>query len=253
MSVCSVGPRFGGAAVRIGACRKAEAVSPKANPPSGISKTEGGRTNPTRATPKRCVPKSGSREPEGQPAQRPLRSGACRKSEVVNPKANSPSGNPEAVRAEKRKRKVEELTRRAAISETGARRPTRRAATTKQKAEAPTRRGQPRSGACRKAEAVSPKANPPRATPKRCVPKSGSREPEGQPAERQPRSGACRKAEAVSPKVNPPSGNLRNGRSPRAAKTTGAPSGENRRSKPRNEGSAEQCRHTYQYNRKTRL
>ena len=56
MSVCSVGPRVGGTAVRIGACRKAEAVSPKANSP--------------RAIPKRCMPKSGSREPEGQPAQR---------------------------------------------------------------------------------------------------------------------------------------------------------------------------------------
>ena len=44
------------------------------------------------------------------------------------------------------------------------------------------------------------------------MPKSGSREPEGQPAEQQPRSGACRKAEAVSPKANPPSGNFRNGR-----------------------------------------
>jgi len=56
----------------------------------------------------RCVPKSGSREPEGQPAegnlrsgkrknelaQQPLRSGACRKAEAVSPKANSPSGSP---------------------------------------------------------------------------------------------------------------------------------------------------------------
>ena len=31
---------------RIGACRKAEAVSPKVNPPNGNSETEGGRTNP---------------------------------------------------------------------------------------------------------------------------------------------------------------------------------------------------------------
>ena len=113
-------------------------MSPKANPPSGNPETEGGstnlpsgnseaegrRTNPPRATPKRCVPKSGSREPEGQPAEqkrqpteRQRRSGACRKAEVVSPKANPPSGhlrngrqknqlaegNPEAVRAEKRK------------------------------------------------------------------------------------------------------------------------------------------------------
>ena len=35
----------------------------------------------------------------------------------------------------------------------------------KRKAEAPTRRGQPRSGACQKAEAVSPKANPPSGNP----------------------------------------------------------------------------------------
>ena len=122
MSVCSVGPRVGGT-----------------------------------ATPKRCVPKSGSREPEDQPAEWQ---------------------------------------------------------TPKRKAAEPTRRGQPRSGACRKAEAVSPKANPPsrrtnspRVTPKRCMPKSGSREPEGQPTERQPRSGACRKSEVVNPKANSPSGN----------------------------------------------
>ena len=67
MSVRSVGPRFGGEAVRIGACRKAEAVSPKANSPSG--------------NPEAVRAESGSREPEGQPAE----------------------GNSEAVRAEKRK------------------------------------------------------------------------------------------------------------------------------------------------------
>ena len=144
----------------------------------------------------RRMPKSGSREPEGQPAEWQPRSG--------------------------------------------------------RRQNQPTER-QLRSGACRKAEVVSPKANPTRAIPKRCVPKSGSHEPEGQLAERQLRSGACRKAEVVSPKGNPPSGKRRNGRQRRAAKTTGAPSGESRRSKPRNEGSAEQCRHTYQYNRKTRL
>gem|GEM_PF-6925103 len=142
---------------------------------------------PTRraATPKWCVPKSGSREPEGQPAERQLRSGACRKAEAVSPKTNPPSGNPEAVHAESGSREPEgQLAERPSP---------------KQKAEKPTRRGQlrsgrqknqlaerqPRSGACRKAEAVSPKVNSTRATPKRCVPKSGSREPEGQPAERQ--------------------------------------------------------------------
>ena len=44
------------------------------------------------------------------------------------------------------------------------------------------------------------------------MPKSGSSEPEGQPAEGNLRSGACQKAEAVSPKANPPSSNLRSGR-----------------------------------------
>ena len=150
----------------------------------------------------RRMPKSGSSEPEEQPAQRPLRSGACRKAEAVSPKANSLSGNL-------------------------------------------------RSG--------SPKASPPRATPKRRMPKSGSCEPEGQlakrknqPAEGNFRSGACRKAEAVNPKAN---------HRAEARLEAANPSGENhprrafaiRRSKPRNEGSAEQCRHTYQYNRKTRL
>lgn len=56
------------------------------------------------------MPKSGSREPEGQPAegnfrsgrrknelaQRSLRSSACRKAEAVSPKANPPNGNSEA-------------------------------------------------------------------------------------------------------------------------------------------------------------
>ena len=63
------------------------------------------------------MPKSGSGEPEGQPAEGNLRSGARRKAEAVSPKANppraiseaegrrtnSPNGNSEAVRAEKRK------------------------------------------------------------------------------------------------------------------------------------------------------
>ena len=119
MSVCSVGPRVGGAAVRIGACRKAEVVSPKANPP--------------RATPKRCVPKSGSREPEGQLAEWQ---------------------------------------------------------TPKRKAEEPTRRGQPRSGACRKAEAVSPKVNPPSGNLRNGSPKanppSGNSETEGNAERRKP-------------------------------------------------------------------
>ena len=158
-----------------------EAISPKANRPA--------------ATPNRRVPKSGSGEPEGQPAEGNLRNGR-RKNEL---------------------------------------------------AQWPLR-----SGAGRKAEEMSPKTNPPRATPKRCGPKSGSSEPEGQLAERQLRSGACRKAEAVNPKAN---------HRAEARLEAANPSGENhprrafaiRRSKPRNEGSAEQCRHTYQYNRKTRL
>ena len=145
--------------LRSGACRKAEAVSPKANPPSG-------RTNPPRATPNRRAPKSGSSEPEGQPAERNLRSGR-RKNELAQ---------------------------------------------------------QPlRIGARRKAEAVSPKANPPRATPKR-----KAEEP-------------TRRAEARLEAATPSGENH-----PRRAFAI-------RRSKPRNEGSTEQCRHTYQYNRKTRL
>ena len=154
------------------------------------------------------------REPEGQPAER---QSPKRKAEAPTCRGQSP------------KRKAEAPTRRAAISEAGGRRTNPPRAIPKRRMPKSGSRepeGQPaewqlRSGACRKAEAVNPKANPPRATPKRCVPKSGSREPEGQPTERQPRSGACRKAEAVSPKVNPPSGNLRNGRSPRAEKTAG--------------------------------
>ena len=74
MSVCSVGPRVGGTAVRIGACRKAEAVSPKANSPSGNPEVEGGSVNP----------------PSGN-----LRNGR-QKNQLAE-------GNAEAVRAEKRK------------------------------------------------------------------------------------------------------------------------------------------------------
>ena len=172
--MCSVGPRFGGAAVRIGACRKAEAVNPKANPPSsnlrngrrkrqpaeGNPEAEGRRTNPPsrsanspRVIPKRCVPKSGSREPEGQPTERQPRSGACRKAEAMSPKANSPSGNLRNGACRK--------------AEAEARRPTRRGQFPKRKAEEPTR---------------------PAATPKRRMPKSGSGDPEGQLAERKPES-----------------------------------------------------------------
>ena len=185
----------------------------------------------------RCMPKSGNSEPEDQLAEQ---------------KHQPAEGNPEAVHAESGSREPEgQLAERPSP---------------KRKAEERTR---------------------PAATPNRCMPKSGNSEPEGQPAERQPRSGrrqnqpaqrqprsgACRKAEAVSPKANrsaaiseteggrtnPASGRPRNGRP--SPKRSVAPSGENhprraiaiRRSKPRNEGSAEQCRHTYQYNRKTRL
>ena len=209
MSLCSVGPRVGGAAVRIGACRKAEAVSPKANPPRAISEAEGGRTNPPRATPKRCVPKSGS----------------------GSPKANH--------RAESPKQKAEESTRRGQSPKRKAEEPTRPAAT--------PNRYMPKSGSS------EPEGQPAqRQSPKRCVPKSGSGEPEGQLAQRPLRIGACRKAEAVNPKAN---------HRAEARLEAANPSGENhprrafaiRRSKPRNEGSAEQCRHTYQYNRKTRL
>ena len=216
---------------------KAEAVSPKVNPPSGNPEAEGGRTNPPsgsanspRATPKRCMPKRGSGEPEGQLAEQQPRSGACRKAEAVSPKANPPratpkrcmpksgSSEPEGQLAERQspKRKAEAPT--AEWKNQPAQRPP-----SKRKAISDSKRP-PRSGACRKAEAVSPKANPP----------SGNSEAEGG-------------------SVNPPSGKRRNGRQRRAAKNTGAPSCETRRSKPRNEGSAEQCRHTYQYNRKTRL
>lgn len=86
------------------------------------------------------MPKSGSSEPEGQPAQRKnqpaqrqLRSGACRKAEVVSPKANPPSDN---LRNGRRKR-------------------------------------QPPSG----------RTNPPRATPKRCRPSPNR---SGHPERRKP-------------------------------------------------------------------
>ena len=49
------------------------------------------------------MPKSGSSEPEGQPAEGNLRNGAYRKAEAVSPKANPPRAISEAVRAEKRK------------------------------------------------------------------------------------------------------------------------------------------------------
>ena len=155
----------------------------------------------------RRMPKSGSREPEGQPVERQRRSGrrqnqpaeqqprsgACRKAEAVNPKANPPSGN---LRNGRQKNQLAEGNPEAVHAESGSREPEGQLAE--------------------------------RQSPKRCVPKSGSSEPEGQLAERknQPaegnfqsgrwknelaqrplRSGACRKAEAVSPKANPPSGN----------------------------------------------
>ena len=102
MSVCSVGPRVGGTAVRIGACRKAEVVSPKANPPCGSTNlTSGKRRNGRRqnqlaeGNPEAVHAESGSREPEGQLAEGNPEAGGGR--------TNPPSGNPEAVHAEKRK------------------------------------------------------------------------------------------------------------------------------------------------------
>jgi len=117
VSVCSVGPRVGGTAVRIGACRKAEAVSPKANPPSGNLRSGACRkaeavnpkANPpsgnfrngrqknqlAEGNPEAVHAESGSREPEGQLAEGNPEAGGGR--------TNPPSGNPEAVRAEKRK------------------------------------------------------------------------------------------------------------------------------------------------------
>ena len=102
MSVCSVGLRVGGAAVRIGACRKAEAVSPKANSSSSNPEAKGRRTNSPRATPKRCVPKAEVVSPKVNPPSGNLRSGR-QKNQPAEQKRQLAEGNPEAVRAEKRK------------------------------------------------------------------------------------------------------------------------------------------------------
>ena len=153
--MCSVGPRVGGTAVRIGACRKAEVVSPKANPPSGN-----------------------------------LRNGACRKAEAVNPKANPPSGN---LRNGRQKNQLAEGNPEAVHAESGSREP-----------EGQLAEGNP--------EAVRAEKR--------------KRKPEGQPAERQLRSGAYRKtetgarrstrraaiSEAEGGSANPPSGNPEAGR-----------------------------------------
>ena len=162
--------------MRIGACRKAKAVSPKANPPSG---------NPEAATPKRCVPKSGSREPEGQPAQR------------QSPKRCVPksgSGEPEGQLAQRQspKRKVEERTRPAAtpnrrMPKSGSGEPEGQTAQRKNElAQRPLR-----IGACRKVEAVNPKANPPSGSPNRSgnperrkPPKTSVRHPQVEAAKR---------------------------------------------------------------------
>ena len=138
----------------------------------------------------RCVPKSGSGEPEGQPTER-----------------QSP------------KRKAEEPTRRAEA-------PTRRVVTPKRcmpKAEVVSpKANSPRATPKRrmpKSRSREPEGQPAqRQSPKRCMPKSGSSEPEGQPAERQtPKRKAAEptrrgQPRSVSPKPNPPSGNLRSGR-----------------------------------------
>ena len=127
--------------LRSGACRKTEAVNPKANPPRAISEAEGGKTNPTsgrtsppRATPKRCVPKSGSRESEGQPAE------ATPKRCVPKSGSSEPEGQP----AQRKNQPAEGYFQSGRRKNELAQRPLR-------------------SGAGRKAEAVSPKANPPRA------------------------------------------------------------------------------------------
>ena len=134
--------------LRIGACRKAEAMSPKGNPPNGNSEAVSPKANPPRAPPNRCVPKSESSEPEGQPAewknqpaQRPLRSGACRK------------------------------------AETGARRSTRRAATPK--------RRMPKSGS-REPEGQPPSGSPNRSgnPERRKPPKTSVRHPQVEAAKR---------------------------------------------------------------------
>ena len=172
MSLCSVGPRVGGTAVRIGACQKAEAVSPKANPPSSNLRNGRRKRQPAeqkrqlaeRQSPKRRVPKSGSSESEGQPAQRQSPKRCMPKSGSSEPEGQPAEGN---LRSGRRKNQL-------------AQRPLR-------------------SGACRKAEVVSPKANSPSGNLR-----NGRRKNEL--AQQPLRSGACRKAEAVNPKDNPPSG-----------------------------------------------
>ena len=80
------------------------------------------------------MPKSGSSEPEGQPAQRKnqpaqrqLRSGVCRKAEVVSPKANPPSDN---LRNGRRKNQPAEGNPEAVQAISESKRPTRAAKTT---------------------------------------------------------------------------------------------------------------------------
>ena len=133
----------------------------------------------------RCVPKSGSSEPEGQLAQR--------KNQLAE--GNFQSG-----------RRKNELAQRP-----------------------------PRIGACRKAEAMSPKTNPPRATPKRkaeeptrpaatpnrCMPKSGSSEPEGQPAQLKPESKRQpRAAKTTQDERSPSAGRSRETRGRRSSADT---------------------------------
>ena len=170
----------------------------------------------------RCVPKSGSSEPEGQPPSGNLRSGACRKAEAVSPKANPPSGNLRNGAY----RKAEAVSPKANPPSGNLRNGRRK----NELAQRP-----PRIGACRKAEAMSPKTNPPRATPKRkaeeptrpaatpnrCMPKSGSSEPEGQPAQRKPESKRQpRAAKTTQDERSPSAGRSRETRGRRSSADT---------------------------------
>ena len=78
-----------------------------------------------------------------------------------------------------------------------------------------------RIGACRKAEAVNPKANHRAESPKRCVPKSGSSEPEGQPAQRKPESKRPpRAAKTTQDERSPSAGRSRETRGRRSSADT---------------------------------
>ena len=147
----------------------------------------------------RRMPKSGSSEPEGQLAQRPLRNGACRKAEAVNPKTNPPSGNLRIGACRKAEAVSPKANHRAEES-------TRRTATPK--------RCMPKSGS------REPEGQPAeRQSPKQCVPKSGSSEPEAQLAER-PSPKRKRKCQLAERKNQPTERKPDSKRPPRAVKTT---------------------------------